>query len=445
MNVLKEGIEKTLSQVRHYAGHIEESKNGNHDIVRRKNSTVKFTVKRLDRATDNFPSMAEIARANFSQDVLGDHELLSNSPMTFGRKPEAHPDNHPAMCSFRANLIPGGIIFMSHGHHYANGVGGWSSFTEQTAENCLAVFKGTEMPYFDSRCLDRRIFTNLGYEKPSPSEVEASESSPKAQPPPPGSEDQSHRRPLQSVFFHLPNSKAAILKKEASPKDGTWISTYDAVCAHMWRVFSRIREPLYQPGRNFKPLLGTGVSMRRMPFNPPMPEKMQGNIQFDITSATSPVPSPTLDEVISTAPLPKLAGYLRQLTGSVTIDMIAEKLQKVAHVRNKPDLSISVDTMPPMAQYITDWRGTKVTTFDFGFAKPIAYRHLFSMVLANHCIVYPPRNRGPAGQDEGIELQVTFEEELVDQLVNDPEWSKYFEFRGVDLWEEGRKTLQAKL
>lgn len=445
--MLKEGLEWALSQVRQYVGTIERDGAGGHCILRRKTSTVRFSVKHLDGPKDHFPSMFDIANAHFGQAVLGDHENLSNLPHTFGRKPEAHPENSPAPCSFRANLVPGGIIFMVQAHHYCNGIAGWTAFVQQIAENCCAVANGAKPPYFDPNWLDRRLYTSLGFEKPSRQAIkdQSRQTIQKAQK---GESNETgargERRPLQSLLFHLPRSKAAELKKAASPNDGTWISTYDAVCALMWRVFSRIREPLYKPGPIFKPLLGTGVTIKKDWTSPPRPEKLQGNIQFDISSASMPVPQLTVSEVISGLTLPQLAAYLRRFTNSLTPEMLSSTLQEMANVPNKVDLSISVDAMPPMALYITDWRDAKLPTFDFGFAKPLAYRHIFGTVVGGQCIVYPPR-KGPAGADEGIELQLTFEEELVPHLVKDVEWSKYFEFRGVDLSEEGLRTGRAKL
>jgi hypothetical protein len=112
--------------------------------------------------------------------------------------------------------------------------------------------------------------------------------------------------------------------------------------------------------------------------------------------------------------------------------MVADAAQQVAYIRNKEDLSVRVDSFPPMTLLITDWRSADICTADFGFGKPTAYRCLFDRVTEGQAIVYPPRYNGPAGDDEGFELQITFEKELVQQLVHDPVWSEYFEFRGVD-------------
>jgi hypothetical protein len=357
--------------------------------------------------------------------------------MTCGNKPEAHPDNSPAISSFKANFIPGGLILNTHSHHYSNGLSGSTASFKLLAANCYAVAHGTEFPYFDPKCLDRSIFNHLGFDKRSTSKEAQVDAPPRA-------ERNLQHRQSQSLVFHLRKSKAVELKKAASPSDGSRISTYNAVCALMWRVVSRIREPLYRPGLSYKPLWAEGVSISKLYNDPPIPEGMQGNLQFDIKSTMSTVPQLTLAEIISEAPLSKLASYTRQMTDSVTPDMLASALEKVANVRNKQDLSIHLDSFPPMALLVSDWRYANICTLDFGFAKPSAHRHLFGGVPLCQAVVYPPRI-GPAGDDEGMEVQFTFETELVQQLLDDPEWSRYFEFRGTDAWERSTSNLRAKL
>ncbi|RYP50576.1 hypothetical protein DL769_010933 [Monosporascus sp. CRB-8-3] len=428
--VLKEGLERTLSQARHLVGTIERDEDGHHSLVKRKNSTVKFVVQYLDSPEDKFPSFAEIEEAHFVSTALGDITVLSNAPMTYGEKPEANPDSSPVIASYKANFIPGGLIFNMHSHHYSNDVVGWGSFTKQLAENCYAIINKTQFPSFDPKCLDRSRFTA----PPIPEES-------RADAPPQAGRHPQHKL-SQSLIFHLPKSRAAELKKAASPDDGSWISTYDAVSALMWRVFSKIREPVYKPDPASNPIWAQGVNMTKRLTNPTMPARMQGNLFFATMSAMSAVPQPTSAEIISEAPLFKLASYTRQMTNGVTADILAGALQMLAPIRNKPALSIRVNSFPPMTLVITDWRDADVCTADFGFAMPTAFRHLFDMVTEGLAIVYPPR-KGPAGDDEGIELQVAFEKELVQQLVNDPEWKKYFEFRGVDAEEANPRTEAA--
>lgn len=426
--ILKGGIERTLSQIRHFCGIIERNEDGNYAIVKKKSSTVKFVIQYLDAPEDKFPSFSEIAKAHFVSSILGDISVLCNAPMTCGRKPEAHPDNHPAISSFKASFVPGGLILIIHGHHYSNGITGFNSLVEQLAGNCYAIARGTEFPSFDKRCLDRNIFSFLEYDPPSKykrSQVVA----------PPQLSANMHHRQSQSLVFHLRKSRAAELKKAASSSDGSWISTYDAVCAMIWRVLTRIREPLYKPSLDYKPLWATGVSIHKLFTNPPLPAGFQGNSQVDIKSNTSTIPQLTLAEVISEAPLCKIASYTRQLADSVTADLVAGILQEHAHVRNKPELSINLASFPPMSILVSDWRVANLCKFDFGFGELSGWRHLFGGVPPCQILVYAP-HKGPAGDDEGIELQITFETELTQQLIHDSEWSKYFEFRGVDASDE---------
>ncbi|KAK2009013.1 hypothetical protein LZ32DRAFT_591007 [Colletotrichum eremochloae] len=422
--VLKEGLERTLAQAKHLVGTIEKDDDGFHSFVKRKNSSVKFVVQYLDSPEDKFLSFAEIEEAHFVTTTLGDIQVLSNAPMTYGEKPEAHPDANPATSSFKANFIPGGLIFNMHPHHYSNDISGWGSFTKQLAENCFAIINKTDFPSFDPKCLDRSRFDAPVI--PEESRVDA----------PPQANRHPEHKPSQSLIFHLPKSKAAELKKAASTDDGSWISTYDAVVAFVWRTFTKIREPVYKPDPSSNPIWAEAINMNKRLTNPKMPARMQGNLFFAALSAMAPVPQLTVAEVVSKAPLSKLAAYTRQMTDTMTGELLARALQTVAPIRNKWDLSIRVNSFPPMSLVITDWRDADVCNADFGFAKPTAFRHLFepNTVTENIVIVYPP-HRGPAGDDEGIELQVSFEKELVQQLVDDPEWNQYFEFRGVDAEE----------
>lgn len=349
--------------------------------------------------------------------------------MTCGNKPEAHPDNSPAISSFKANFITGGLIFTYHMHHWCNGLIGSNSFVQQLAENCYAVANKTEFPSFDPRCLDRSLFGPLGFDRPTDSQ----ELQIKA---PPRPDRNMQHRPSQFLMFHLPKSKAAELKKAALPSDGSQVSTYNALCALMWRVLTRIRVPLYKPDPDYKPVWAEGVSVAKLFTDPPIPARIQGNLQIDIISTTSTsVPQLSLAEVVSEAPLSRIASYTRQMTDSVTREMLAGVLQKYAHVSNKQDLSMHLDSFPPMALLVSDWRSGSSLALDFGFARPSANRHLFGGVPLCQAIVYAARE-GPAGDDEGVEVQFTFETELVPELLKDPEWNRYFEFRGVDAWDE---------
>lgn len=86
-----------------------------------------------------------------------------------------------------------------------------------------------------------------------------------------------------------------------------------------------------------------------------------------------------------------------------------------------------------MSNLVSDWRDSKPYGADFGFAKPYAFRHPFDTGTNGFILIYPARIvGGPAGEDEGNEIQIGLEKELTQDLLDDPEWNRYFEFRGFD-------------
>ncbi|KAK6700742.1 hypothetical protein SNK04_010679 [Fusarium graminearum] len=125
--ILKAGLERTLAQARHYCGTIEKDPGGGHSFTKKRNSTVRFFVQWLDAPedADKYPSFEDLEKTNFSAVTLGDLEQWSVPPMTYGEKPEAHPDNSPVVSAFKANFIRGGLVFNIHHHHYTNDVMGW--------------------------------------------------------------------------------------------------------------------------------------------------------------------------------------------------------------------------------------------------------------------------------------------------------------------------------
>lgn len=250
----------------------------------------------------------------------------------------------------------------------------------------------------------------------------------------------------QAVLFHLPRSKAAQLKKLASPPpppppaatdcstSAPWISTYDAMCAFVWRSLSRVRAPLHRPDPSSHLWWAEAVNMRpRLPGTPP---RMLRNVlsgAFSDTAAGVAAPRPTAADVVSpSTPLSELAAYVRRLTESCTEAHLEALVAAFAPVRDKQSVSLRVDAHPPMSVFVTDHRSGDVSGFDFGFATPVTYRHLWgSQVTAGLVLIYAPI-RSSSNPDEGCMFTITMEKELVPKLLQDPEWSQYFEYRGID-------------
>ncbi|CAJ0545167.1 Ff.00g086400.m01.CDS01 [Fusarium sp. VM40] len=402
VEVLKAGLERTLAQARHYCGIIEKDSDGGHSFTRKKDSTVDFIVQWLDTPEDanKYPSLEDVEKTNFSAVTLGNLEAWSVPPMTYGEKPEAHPDNSPVVSAFKANFVRGGLVFNMHHHHYANDVMGW-------------------FPSWDVLNLD--VSRLIKQEPPENRKING---------PTPKERHPAHQVGV-SLLFHLSKSKAAELKARAMPTDGTWVSTYDAFSAFIWRNLTRIRAPVFNPDPTSKLFWCEAIDMRRRMHSPKVPPRLQHNVMFAAVSLTAPVEQPTVAEVISDWTFSQLASYIRRLTDSVNQENLDETLEMVARVRDKTSLNTRIDAQPPLSILQTDHRDADITAADFGFTKPVTYRHLLDRITQGVIIVYPPRDTSPES-DEGCEFAIFYEKRLAQDLIDDVEWSQYFEYRGVD-------------
>jgi hypothetical protein len=422
--VLKEGLERALAQIGHLCGTIEKGLEGGHSFVKKRDSTIQFIVQWLDAPadTDRFPSMADIEQSSFAGLTLGDFRYWGLESMTYGERPEAHPDASPNVSAFLANFVRGGLVLITHMHHYANDVMGWTGFIHQLAENCYAITHKTPFPTWDPTCNDLSIVS-----KPDPPPEQQVDGPPEPQLHP-------EQKPGQCLLFHLPRSKAAELKKLATPQDGTWISTYDAFTAFIWRTTTRLRQPLFQKPLDSPIFWCEAVDMRRRMKNPPVHPRIQHNVLFAALSDQAPFPPLTHGDVIADKPLWELAAYIRRLTNTQTQENLDAALTAVSFIRNKSALNIRINFKPPMSLLTTDHRAANVTDADFGFARPLCYRHLQRGVgvTVGVCLVYPPRLDESPDSDEGNMFALMYEKELARELIGDEEFGRYFEFRGVD-------------
>lgn len=310
VSVLQRGLEVMLSQCRHLCAVLEEHPDGGLCFHKRKDATVQFHVQWLDGPEDEgkYPSFDEFEKRHFVSRALGNLDTWCVPPMTYGEKLEAQPVSSPKASAFKATFIPGGLVFMMHHHHYANDVMGWAGELRQLAENCAAIWNSSDSSPpppapWDPACLDNSRLTRP--ELPESQRVDG----------PISPLRHSDHHPAQLILFHLPKSKAAELKQIASPEDGSyWISSYDAFSAYIWRMLSKHRARLFKPDPGEKLIWGEAVDMRRRLHDPPVPERVQRNVAFAALSIQSPMPQLTVQEVISEAPLSKLAWYSLPLT-----------------------------------------------------------------------------------------------------------------------------------
>ncbi|CAJ2512967.1 Uu.00g010860.m01.CDS01 [Anthostomella pinea] len=366
-------------------GTIEQDPEGGHSFVKRKDLTLRLVVQKLDSPDEEHPSLDELEKAHFACQALGDLDLWSIPTMRWGERPEADPNCSPTVAAYQINLARDGLVFSMHSHHYASDVMSWSNFTHQLADNCYAIANSTPFPPWDPKCNDVARFTR---DLPEEELVDG----------PPIPQRHPDHPEQQCILVHLPKSKANQLKEQATPSDpaAQWISTYDGMCAYIWRLLSK------------------AVNMRPRIHNPPVPERMLRNVLAGAFSDTAPVPAPTAGEVISEAPLSKLAGYIRALTESCTEQHLENLIAAIAPIRDKRSISLRVDAHPPMSMSVTDHRSGDG-----------------SLITAGLILVYAPIRSG-ADPDEGCMFTFTMEKELVPKLLEDSEWNAYFDYRGGD-------------
>ncbi|KAJ5683009.1 hypothetical protein N7462_006174 [Penicillium macrosclerotiorum] len=149
-------------------------------------------------------------------------------------------------------------------------------------------------------------------------------------------------------------------------------------------------------------------------------------------SSRMPFKAPTTAEAISEWPLSQIAFYIRQMTNSTTQEALDQMLSAIANIRDKTAPNIRIDSYPPMSILQTDHRNDNITDTDFGFGRPVIYRHLIDRLTQGVIVIYPPRSNPSPDSDEGPEFSISYETSLKQELIEDPEWRKFFEYPGVN-------------
>ncbi|KAK4042299.1 hypothetical protein C8A01DRAFT_33648 [Parachaetomium inaequale] len=444
VEALRHGLARTLSQTRHLCCTIEQDPNGDHSFVRRKADTVELHVQWLDAPedADKYPSLEDLQDSHFTTRALGDLDLWRIPHMKYGQyNADARPGALKAVMALKASFIRGGMLLNIQMHHYSNDLAGWANFTHQLADNCHAFLTGTAYPPWDPDCLDVSRFT-----KPPVPENQ------KIDLPGPLFYDPAVPLPLpggsQNLLFHLPKSKAAQLKAlaQAGTPIGSRISTYDAFVALLWQILTRLRQPHYPSlPQDAVPFWAGMLDMRKRLQTPdhPIPQRMQRNL---IAAAVSHTPPPTARGSRGGGgwSLPRLAAHMRAMTeGTGTQAALDEMLELIRVVRDKVAAAPNLHRLAALAHIVTDHRpaGTVTGAFfsgaeegaDFGFGKVVAYRQLWGRANVGMVVIYAPRVEG--GEDEGYEVTIGYEKVLAKELLEDEEWGRWFEYRGLD-WED---------
>jgi hypothetical protein len=390
--VLKEGIERTIAQARHACAQIEVDEMGEYWFVKKKDSTVPFVVR-----THTSPSLGEFKASHYATWKLGELSNWCCMPL-WGLRPEAKLDARPRMRGFQANYIPGGLVLTIHCHHYSNDVMGWHYFVRQLADNCAAVVAASEdnktrFPVWDPACIDVSCFN-----KDMP-ELEGVNIPPQAGRHPDHVEQ-------QLILFHLLDTKARELKAKTQPlaDDAAAVpctSTYDAAMALLWRAMTRQRVPFFNLEASAPASWREAVNMRTRikssrVLGRPVPERMQRNMTAAADTLAMKI-GPTLAQVVASEaeyPLSRLAALVRRLTNAADEDFLLAKVEKVAPVRDKTRLGLSMEAAPPGSILLrtTALLMWLVSTLASRGPSPIVIRSRLCPLASSSCpLVHPTR------------------------------------------------------
>lgn len=435
IQLLVAGLQKTLRQCRFLAGTIERDESGDYCILSRQEDTVVFIHNRLEH---NEPG--QVAFASYDS-LEANHFLVPNScdkarlrvkSLPYGQR-SADPGRSPPVIGFQANLIPGGIVLAIHFHHWAMDYCGLAGFVHQWAGNTYTLTHHVLDPELTPACLDRsRLVCKIridagtrvsnGEEAQMQAEAESADSA----------SDPAGKSSFSVCLFHLRESKAEALKVLVDSeigRDSCRISSYDAFVALWWRVLTRTRAGVQRPHSLDCPAeFMEAVNLRRR-LVPPLPDRYLGNAVLFATSATQRHKL-TLADVIESVSLGTIAAYIRNITNSVDVAFIEEKLDQIERDRHQTaDGHQASGTHSPLAFAVNDWRAHNLHDADFGFGRPTGLRHLFGVMPV---LVVLPRKRVRSSPEDVFEFLVPVENAAMASLLQDSDLKEWFAYQGIE-------------
>lgn len=365
---------------------------------------------------------------HFPLSALETHNLLprwtavEQDPLFFLQKDPAH---RIPVSIFQLNFINGGIIIASAIHHLCSDGPGCDAFLTTWAESSAAIAAGRPCKPIDSSNRDTSRFVcpkpdaarwqKLDKQYPLLKNILEC----------PLVLSADYKMPIwTSQIWHFSRYNLQELKVEASLGLGdSWISTYDAVLALLWKATTRARIFLRYSDLKSKASLGHAVNMRHR-IEPSLPDRYLGN-----AVVTQPVGSMTVDSILLDDSLPRLASAIRSSIKRVTPEYSADLLEWVAGLENDTRAQYNVIDFLGIDLVGSSWQDwSAYTRHDFGFGVPKALRSSFQ-TFGNFAIFLPSR-ACQVGGDEGLEVNLCLETASAGRLMDDELMLKYAELRG---------------
>jgi hypothetical protein len=421
------GLEVTLSQFPILVGGLKmDAENGRLWVTKKRDSAVGLFVQ---DAEETFASYEELDKTDFPAATFKGHKLL---PKAVTEKQLFSPlgDNQEddlLISTFQINFIKGGLILGVAIHHNVSDGPGCDGFLTTWAQNSAAVANGTSFYTISEGTLDR---SRLSAKKPSAARwKELDQKFPVLKdaggpaPPPPA----DFKMPdLAIQMWHFPKSKTEELKAGAMAKTGdSWISTYDAIMAVLWKSITQSKLELLHPDLGQEVMLVHAVNTRKV-LDPPLPETFMGN-----AVALPRVEPIKLSDLLADGNLPDIAQRVRNSIKTITPQYVAELPEWIAGLDDRRWININMNSFLGLDLAATSWQGMSVYQkhdFGFGIARAIRFP---DPQFEGYAFVYPSRAGVKENAvDEGIEVCVCLEKGCQDRLMKDEELLKFAQPRG---------------
>ncbi|KAL8791731.1 MAG: hypothetical protein Q9195_005668 [Heterodermia aff. obscurata] len=397
------------------------------------------------------------SHANFKysyEELKRDHFPCSAfDPMAFMPLQLFMPKPEPAVMAAQLNFINGGLIMSICINHKASDgmalaaiIRAWAKHTK-VADTATDDSLSAAVENITPRSMDRspmcnglagghvedfpeyKVADDKGATNPAQADV-AAETAAAAAAAASASPSNSPPGPLKLTIVHFPAERLAHLKQAASPpnpSDG-WISTNDAICALLWRNISRVRTGLARqngsPLPPQSPLNFTLAVEARRRLDPPLSKEYLGSAGFycPVSSDLDTVASPS-------TPLPTIAKLIREAVGRFDSTRIRGVIGLIESMPKASDLQIRVyeDVMRGLVS--TSWVDMGLYDIEWGpsLGKTESVR-VPNVTLpggAPICGIFPRR------PDGGVEVMILVEEEAIQALKEDEEFTTFAEWRGT--------------
>ncbi|KAH8196423.1 hypothetical protein TruAng_009410 [Truncatella angustata] len=438
---LVKGLERTLVDYPILTGTLHFDNEARRIVVKKQpSSSLGLYVK---EATDNdIPSFAVLDKYDFPVHLLDSPKVLPSLFVAEHWNPVPGNDissDGPAVAGAQVTFIDGGLILgLAIPHQVCDGPG-FERLLTTWARYASAAINGAainDLASSASQVPSRSILAAKS--KPSLSLEDLQKLGDKfptikARDGPPAPPPADFKMPVvKTRVWHFPKSKLQLLKAQCSKglESGTWISTYDAILAIMWRATVRAKSPLLNPDPS-APSKAVHAVNGRGRADPPISDRYIGAV---ITLPQSKVL--TIAEVLGDleATLPALAGTVRASTASITSEYLDDLVKFAAGSHDLRWVELEMNWILGLDCMAFDWHTMKsYRDHNFGFGGPAALRWPHPGFEGFFFVLPTRANVRNAGEDEGIEVCFGLEENCYAELEKDEEFARYAEQRGLGI------------